>query len=50
MAVYVTGPFDYSVVVDCEGADGLDGFIRWLKVSAGAARTESKFVLRPIIG
>ena len=50
LAVYVTGPFDYSVVVDCEGADGLDGFIRWLKVSAGAARTESKFVLRPIIG
>jgi Lrp/AsnC family leucine-responsive transcriptional regulator len=50
LAVYVTGPFDYSVVVDCAGAAGLDDFIRWLKASAGAARTESKFVLRSVIG
>lgn len=50
LAVYVTGPADYTVIVDCEGAAGLDDFIRWLKTSAGAARTESKFVLRPVIG
>jgi Lrp/AsnC family transcriptional regulator, leucine-responsive regulatory protein len=49
MAMYVTGPADYTVIVDCAGADGLDGFIRWLKAEGGVARTESKFVLRPVI-
>lgn len=49
LAMYVTGPADYTIVVDCAGADGLDGFIRWLKTDAGVARTESKFVLRPIL-
>lgn len=49
-AAYVTGESDYTIVVDCAGAAGLDGFIRWLKADAGVARTESKFVLRPIVG
>ncbi|CAB4823099.1 unannotated protein [freshwater metagenome] len=46
--MYVTGPADYTIIVECEGAEGLDMFIRWLKAEAGVARTESKFVLRPI--
>jgi Lrp/AsnC family leucine-responsive transcriptional regulator len=50
LAVYVTGPADYTVIVDCAGANGLDEFIRWLKTDGGVARTESKFVLRPVIG
>ena len=48
LAMYVTGPADYTIIVDCAGAEGLDAFIRWLKADAGVARTESKFVLRPI--
>lgn len=50
LAMYVTGPADYTIIVDCDGADGLDDFIRWLKTNGGAARTESKFVLRPVLG
>lgn len=50
LALYVTGPADYTVIVDCVGAEGLDAFIRWLKTDGGVARTESKFVLRPVIG
>lgn len=49
LAMYVTGPADYTIVVDCAGAEGLDAFVRWLKADAGVARTESKFVLRPIL-
>ena len=49
LAMYVTGPADYTIIVDCAGAEGLDAFIRWLKADAGVARTESKFVLRPIL-
>lgn len=49
-AAYVTGQSDYTIVVDCAGAAGLDTFIRWLKADAGVARTESRFVLRPIVG
>jgi Lrp/AsnC family leucine-responsive transcriptional regulator len=45
-AAYVTGTFDYAIVAECEGAAGLDALIRWLKVDAGAARTESRLVLR----
>jgi Lrp/AsnC family transcriptional regulator, leucine-responsive regulatory protein len=48
LAMYVTGPADYTTIVDCAGAEGLDAFIRWLKADAGVARTESKFVLRPV--
>jgi Lrp/AsnC ligand binding domain len=47
-AAYVTGAMDYAVIVDCEGANGLDGFTRWCK-SAGAAHTESRVVLRRVI-
>jgi Lrp/AsnC family transcriptional regulator, leucine-responsive regulatory protein len=50
MAVFVTGAADYEIVVDCAGPDGLDRFIRWLKTDAGAARTESKVVLRRVVG
>ena len=50
LALYVTGPADYTVIVDCVGAEGLDAFIRWLRAEAGVARTESKFVLCPVIG
>ncbi len=49
-AAFVTGSADYSLVVDCAGPEGLDSFIRWLKMHAGAARTESKVVLRSVIG
>ena len=47
--MYVTGPADDTIVVDWAGAEGLDAFIRWMKADAGVARTESKFVLRPIL-
>ncbi len=50
LAMYVTGPADYTLVVDCAGAAGLDAFVRWLKADGKVARTESKLVLRPIIG
>jgi Lrp/AsnC family leucine-responsive transcriptional regulator len=50
LALYVTGPSDYTIIVDCAGAEGLDSFIRWLKAEAHIARTESRFVLRPVIG
>lgn len=50
LAMYVTGPADYTLVVDCAGAAGLDTFVRWLKAGGKVARTESKLVLRPIIG
>jgi Lrp/AsnC family transcriptional regulator, leucine-responsive regulatory protein len=47
-AAYVSGRADYSVLVDCDGAEGLDTFLRWLKGDAGVASTESKIVLRTI--
>jgi len=50
LAMYVTGPSDYTIIVDCDGAPGLDAFVRWLKADAHVARTESRFVLRPVIG
>jgi len=49
-AAYVTGKADYTIVVDCVGADGLDTFIRWLKADAAVASTESKLVLRGVTG
>lgn len=49
-AAYVTGPADYTVLADCVGPEGLDALVRWLKSDAGAARTESKVVLRSVIG
>lgn len=48
-AAYVTGAADYAVLVDCAGAEGLDGFTRWCKAN-GAAHTESRVVLRRVVG
>ncbi len=49
-AAYVTGTADYSIIVECEGADGLDAFVRWLRADAGVARTETKLLLRVVAG
>jgi len=49
-AAYVTGTADYTVMVECEGAAGLDQFVRWLRADERVARTESQLVLRSIIG
>jgi Lrp/AsnC family leucine-responsive transcriptional regulator len=48
-AAYVTGSADYTVVVECEGADGLDAFVRWVRADEAVSRTESKLILRSII-
>ncbi len=45
-AAYVTGTADYSINVECRGADGLDTFVRWLRAEAGVSRTETKMLLR----
>jgi Lrp/AsnC family leucine-responsive transcriptional regulator len=47
-AAYVTGTADYSIMVECEGAEGLDAFVRWLRADAGVARTETKLLLRVV--
>jgi Lrp/AsnC family leucine-responsive transcriptional regulator len=49
-AAYVTGTADYSIVVECRGADGLDAFVRWLRADAGVSRTETKLLLRIVAG
>jgi Lrp/AsnC family leucine-responsive transcriptional regulator len=49
-AAYVTGAADYSIVAECEGAEGLDAFVRWLRADAGVARTETKLLLRVVVG
>lgn len=49
-AAYVTGTADYSIIVECEGAEGLDAFVRWLRADAGVARTETKLLLRVVTG
>jgi Lrp/AsnC family transcriptional regulator, leucine-responsive regulatory protein len=49
-AAYVTGTADYSINVECEGAEGLDGFVRWLRADVGVARTETKLLLRVVAG
>lgn len=49
-AAYVTGTADYSINVECEGAEGLDAFVRWLRADAGVARTETKLLLRVVTG
>jgi Lrp/AsnC family leucine-responsive transcriptional regulator len=48
-AAYVTGSADYTVVVECAGADGLDAFVRWVRADKAVARTESKLILRAIV-
>jgi Lrp/AsnC family leucine-responsive transcriptional regulator len=48
-AAYVTGSSDYSVLVNCTGAEGLDEIVRWLRADTAVARTESKFILRLVV-
>ena len=50
LAAYVTGSADYTMVVECAGADGLDAFVRWVRADEAVARTESKLMLRAIVG
>ncbi len=50
LAAYVTGSADYTIVVECAGADGLDAFVRWVRADEAVARTESKLMLRSIVG
>ena len=50
MASYVTGSADYTIVAECAGADGLDAFVRWMRADEAVARTESKLILRSVIG
>lgn len=47
-AAYVTGDSDYSVLVECTGAEGLDGIVRWLRDDDAVARTVSRFMLRVV--
>jgi Lrp/AsnC family leucine-responsive transcriptional regulator len=47
-AAYVTGTADYSINVACQGAEGLDTFVRWLRGEAGVASTETKLLLRVV--
>jgi Lrp/AsnC family leucine-responsive transcriptional regulator len=50
MAAYVTGSADYTIVAECAGAEGLDAFVRWVRADQAVARTESKLMLRSVIG
>lgn len=50
LAAYVTGSADYTIVAECAGADGLDSFVRWVRADEAVARTESKLMLRSIVG
>ncbi len=50
IAAYVTGSADYTIVVECVGADGLDAFVRWVRADEAVARTETKLMLRSIVG
>ena len=50
MAAYVTGSSDYTIVAECAGAEGLDAFVRWVRADTAVARTESKLMLRAVIG
>ena len=50
LAAYVTGSADYTIVVECAGAEGLDAFVRWVRADEAVARTESKLMLRSLVG
>lgn len=50
MAAYVTGSADYTIVAECAGAEGLDSFVRWVRADTAVGRTESKLMLRSVIG
>ncbi len=47
-AAYVTGSSDYSLQCECNGSDGLDGLVRWLRADPAVARTETRFILRVV--
>jgi Lrp/AsnC family leucine-responsive transcriptional regulator len=47
-AAYVTGTADYTIIVECEGAEGLDTFVRWLRSDVGVMSTETKMLLRVV--
>lgn len=49
-AAYVTGSADYSIVVECAGTEGLDSFVRWVRADRAVASTESRLMLRSIVG
>jgi len=50
LAGYVTGSSDYTIVAECAGAEGLDAFVRWVRADEAVARTESKLLLRSVVG
>jgi len=50
MASYVTGSSDYTIVAECAGPEGLDAFVRWVRADEAVARTESKLMLRSVVG
>lgn len=50
MAAYVTGSADYTIVAECIGANGLDAFVRWMRADTAVGRTESKLMLRSLVG
>ena len=50
LAAYVTGSADYVIVAEFAGADGLDAFVRWVRADRAVARTESKLMLRSVVG
>ena len=50
MAAYVTGSADYTIVAECAGAEGLDAFVRWVRADEAVGRTESKLMLRSVVG
>jgi Lrp/AsnC family leucine-responsive transcriptional regulator len=47
-AAYVTGSSDYSLQCECNGSEGLDGLVRWLRADPAVARTETRFILRVV--
>lgn len=49
-AAYVTGSSDYSIVAECRGTDGLDAFVRWVRADQAVASTESRLLLRSLVG
>ncbi len=49
-AAYVTGSADYSIIAECGGTTGLDAFVRWVRADPAVARTESRLMLRSIVG
>lgn len=49
-AAYVTGSSDYSIIAECRGTEGLDAFVRWVRADEAVASTESRLLLRSLVG